>query len=120
MSKLFLKNVQLHGRISSQPTCQQIKTSMLPSQCSQLKHSHPPCSQMYSFRPNMINSLEQTPTPNCSPQDANYIYNTLVDCAGCKKKKDNGLSGGAIAGIVCGSVVGLALIIFVIYKYKLK
>ena len=120
MSKLFLKNVQPHGRSSSQPTCQQIKTSMLPSGCSQLKHSHPPCSQLYNQKEAGINLFEQTPNPHCSPQDANYIYNKLLDCAGCKKKKDNGLSGGAIAGIVCGSIVGLALIIIVIYKYKLK
>ena len=100
MSKLFLNSVQPVVHSLQPPTCQLLKTSILPSWCSQLKHSHPPCSQMYSFRPNMINSLKQTPMPNCSPQDANYIYNKFLDCADCKPTKNSGLSGGAIAGIV--------------------
>ena len=124
MHKLFLKNVQPGSVVKSnppvpEPTCRQIKTVVLPSICSQLKHSHPPCSQIYSERPNAINSFEQTPM-FCSPQDANYIYNEILNCVGCKPPNNSGLSGGAIAGIVVGSVVGLALIIFLIYKYKRK
>ena len=123
MHKLFLKNVQPGPKRTpptGNPTCKNIKKVMLPSLCSQLKYMLPPCSQLYSKKSNAIKWFEQTPMPNCSSQDANHIYNEILNCVGCNPTNNSGLSGGAIAGIVVGSVVGLALIIFLIYKYKRK
>ena len=88
--------------------------------CSNLKKiSHPPCSIISSDKSSNINDLIKN--EDCTLSEANYLYNKVLNCVGCKQKGNGGgLSGGAIAGIVVGSVVGLALIIFLIYKFKKK
>ena len=74
----------------------------------------PTCKVVKSDKSKFISSLLKQPTL-CSRVQATELYNKLENCI-CNPNNDNsGLSGGAIAGIVTGSVVGLALIIFLIW-----
>jgi hypothetical protein len=84
-----------------------------PLQDSQLRRS---CNDIKNHRSDIISTAEGL---QCTHEKANEIYNKLETCI-CNPNNNSELSGGAIAGIVVGSVVGLALIIFLIYKFKRK
>ena len=59
------------------------------------------------------------------PLTTDVTLNTVIEHYVAEKtteapKKDNGLSAGAIAGIVCGSVAGLLLVVGLIYLARMR
>jgi len=76
----------------------------------------PSCNDIKNHRSDIISTAEGL----CTDEKANEIYNKLETCICNPNNNNSGLSGGAIAGIIIGSVVGLALLIFLIYKSKRK